>query len=246
MKDTDSYIICSTPRTGSTLLCALLNSTGVAGHPESYFRKQDVRAYAERWGIKVSSTGFFNYADYVKAALDAGTTENDVFAMRVMWGTMEEVVRGLQGVYPTLGGKELDLLRQAFGRVRFVYLRREDVVGQAISWLRAEQTNLWQSTDPHVKAGEPRYDFDELDKLVHTINEHNIAWKNWFEKLGIKPYAITYEQLGVHPEQTILGLMDFLGLDLAVGRELKVGNKRLADSINTQWAERYKEESSSK
>ena len=32
---TDSYMICSTPRTGSTLLCELLESTGVAGRPES-------------------------------------------------------------------------------------------------------------------------------------------------------------------------------------------------------------------
>ena len=36
----NSYIICSTPRTGSTLLCSLLRATNVAGIPESYFRSQ--------------------------------------------------------------------------------------------------------------------------------------------------------------------------------------------------------------
>jgi LPS sulfotransferase NodH len=32
-----SYLICATPRSGSTLLCTALDDTGIAGHPEEYF-----------------------------------------------------------------------------------------------------------------------------------------------------------------------------------------------------------------
>jgi LPS sulfotransferase NodH len=32
-----SYLICATPRSGSTLLCAALDDTGIAGHPEKHF-----------------------------------------------------------------------------------------------------------------------------------------------------------------------------------------------------------------
>ena len=32
-----SYFVCATPRSGSTLLCHLLDETGIAGHPEEYF-----------------------------------------------------------------------------------------------------------------------------------------------------------------------------------------------------------------
>src|SRR3954469_18520556 len=32
-----SYLVCATPRSGSTLLCHLLDQTGIAGHPEEYF-----------------------------------------------------------------------------------------------------------------------------------------------------------------------------------------------------------------
>jgi LPS sulfotransferase NodH len=32
-----SYLICATPRSGSTLLCAALDETGIAGHPEEHF-----------------------------------------------------------------------------------------------------------------------------------------------------------------------------------------------------------------
>src|SRR4051794_22395246 len=32
-----SYLVCATPRSGSTLLCRALAQTGVAGRPEEYF-----------------------------------------------------------------------------------------------------------------------------------------------------------------------------------------------------------------
>lgn len=32
-----SYLICATPRSGSTLLCAALDDTGIVGHPEEHF-----------------------------------------------------------------------------------------------------------------------------------------------------------------------------------------------------------------
>ena len=38
-KVTKSYVVCATPRSGSTLLCALLAGTGVAGNPEEYFER---------------------------------------------------------------------------------------------------------------------------------------------------------------------------------------------------------------
>ncbi|MGZ5376146.1 MAG: Stf0 family sulfotransferase, partial [Solirubrobacterales bacterium] len=37
MKPARSYLVCATPRSGSTLLCEALKSTGVAGRPEEYF-----------------------------------------------------------------------------------------------------------------------------------------------------------------------------------------------------------------
>lgn len=45
----DTYVICATPRTGSTLLCGLLESSGVAGHPASYFNRRGLHDYATSW-----------------------------------------------------------------------------------------------------------------------------------------------------------------------------------------------------
>jgi len=53
----NTCLLCSAPRTGSSLLCGLLDSTGVAGHPESWFRRQDEREFAARWGFADPSGG---------------------------------------------------------------------------------------------------------------------------------------------------------------------------------------------
>jgi trehalose 2-sulfotransferase len=240
----DSYLICATPRTGSTLLCGLLSSAGVAGHPESYFRKQGQQDYAAQWGIARSPDGGFRYADYVRGALAAGRSGNGVFAARIMWETLEEVVGELRMMSPDLCGS-ISLLERAFGRMRFIYLRRDNIVAQAVSLLRAEQTNVWhdpvQATRPDPDH-EAQFDFDRIHQRVQLIDQHNAAWQRWFSSAGIEPFAVLYEELAVDPAAITRRILDFLDLELAPGRELAVQHRRLADELSTQWIARYEAE----
>ena len=235
----DSYLICATPRTGSSLLCGLLDSTGVAGHPESWFRRQDEREFAASWGIADASDGTFGYAGYFRAAVAAGSTANGVFAARIMWGTMDEVTAHLAAVYPGYAGSAAGLLSAAFGRTRFVYLRRGDVVAQAVSLLRAEQTGVWFETadERQEPAAEPGFDFGQARDLVRQIEEDNAAWEEWFAAEGIQPYRVLYEELDADPVRVASGVLGFLGLGLPAGREITVRHKRLADELNARWAE---------
>ena len=126
-----SYILCGTPRTGSTLLSSLLASTRVAGLPASYFREPDQLAWAERFGVSVSNDGGFGYAEFVAGAIRFGSTPNGVFAARVMWGTLPLIIAGLAP--DPRGRSDVDVLQKALGPLRFVYLSRRDVVEQAVS-----------------------------------------------------------------------------------------------------------------
>lgn len=241
----DSYLICSTPRTGSTLLCGLLESTGVAGRPKSYFRQPDEQSWAALWDIVRSTDHVFDYADYARAALAAGRTENEVFAARIMWGSMEELVEKLGAVYPDIAGADLHLLKRAFGNTRFVYLQRTDVLAQAVSWCRAEQTNIWQETDqPESRQSVPKpsFDFEQIHELIQVINEHNAAWHEWFSSLDIQPYLVRYEDLVSDPIGVTCNILDLLKLELPPEREILVRHRRLADDINIQWIERYRTE----
>jgi trehalose 2-sulfotransferase len=239
----DAYLICATPRTGSSLLCGLLESSGVAGHPESYFRQPDERSWATRWGIVDCSGGSFTDADFVRAAVAAGRTENGVFAARIMWGTLEEVVHRLSKLHPDLFGADLELLDRVFGQTSFVYLRRDDVVSQAVSWLRAEQTNHWQDHDqfrPEQPGLVPHFDFEEIHRLVQLIGEHNTAWQEWFSSKGVTPYLVRYEDLAADPVGVTESIIDYLGLALPPRLEIHIGHRRLADALNAEWIDRYK------
>jgi LPS sulfotransferase NodH len=239
---TGSCLICATPRTGSSLLCGLLDSTGVAGHPESWFRRQDEQELAARWSIANSSDGTFGYTAYFEAAVAAGSTANGVFAARIMWTTMDEVTAHLALIYPDQAGSDCGLLTAAFGRTRFVYLRRGDVIAQAVSLLRAEQTGVWFETADEWQEpeGEPGFDFGEVRERVRLVEDHNAAWEEWFAAEGIQPYPVLYEELDADPVRIASGVLGFLGLDLPAGREITIGHKRLADELNAQWIESYR------
>lgn len=233
----DAYLICATPRTGSTLLCGLLRSTGVAGVPESYFREQDRDRWADRWRLPRGGDGSFSEAAFVQAAVREGSTGNGVFGARVMWGSMEPLVARLAD---TAAGhrSDLELLSDAFGSVRFVHLRREDQVGQAVSWARAEQSGYWHPGDAEPAAG-PRFDADLVDRLVRTIDEHDARWRAWFAATGVVPHQVTYEQLVADPAGVTEAVLDHLGLALPPGWRPRPLAGRQADAVNAEWVQRY-------
>jgi LPS sulfotransferase NodH len=238
----DAYLLCSTPRTGSSLLCGLLESTGVAGRPASYFRAPDEPAWAAQWGI-VRPGGAFDYADYLRSVLVAGRSDNGVFGARIMWGTMSEVVTKLRTVFAEPSTSDLDLLQHAFGETRLIYLRRDDVVAQAVSWFRAEQTSIWfETTTSHGQqlVEQPRFDYRQIEELHQLIIEHNAAWQQWFDTVGVEPHQIRCEDLDRDPVGATQRVLDNLDIELPRGRKVEVRHRRLADHLNTQWIERYR------
>lgn len=215
----------------------------MAGHPGSYFRRQDQPSWAVRWGIGGAQDGSDDFADYLRAAISAGRTENGVFAARVMWGTLDEIVDNLGSVYPGAAGSGADLLTQAFGRTGFVHLYRGDVVGQAVSWLRAEQTDVWHvvgDARPAPPAQAPRFDADRIHDLVRTIGVHDDAWREWFSGAGIRPYLVQYEDLADDPVGVTRDVLDFLGIEAPPGIEIRAGHRQLTDRLNARWIDRYR------
>ncbi|GAA3921168.1 Stf0 family sulfotransferase [Actinoplanes auranticolor] len=236
---TESYFVCATPRTGSSLLLGLLASTGLAGTPESYFRQPDEQLWADRWKIPGPADPAFEYRAFVRAAVGAGTTPNGVFGAKLMWGTLDRLVAQLA---PSTEGHDLAVLEAAFGPVRFVYLRREDELAQAVSWLRAEQTRTWKAGDPGGTAAEPHYDKAGITSLLDTVADHNAAWRAWFTRYGVAPHEITYEQLTADLIGTTRGVLSYLGLDPDAGRPIQPRHRRQGDQLNEQWAARYRAE----
>ena len=99
-----SYIVCGTPRSGSTLLCGMLTETRVAGCPHSYFRQEDIAEWAEEWGVEPArgpDDVQFDKA-YVTAMRRVGTDDTGTFGLRLMWSSVADASRRLDNI---TGGK---------------------------------------------------------------------------------------------------------------------------------------------
>jgi trehalose 2-sulfotransferase len=210
----------------------------VAGRPHSYFRKQNLTSWAKGWRI-TSSNETYSFSDYLIAARAAASTENGTIGIRVMWGTLEEMTAELGQLYPHLIGNDLALLEKALGQLKFIYLYRNDVIAQAISLYRAEKTGYWHTVEGQKSKQQPTFDFDAINLHRETLEQHNLAWKTWFQKVAVKPLAINYEELSADPIGSTKMVLEFLELELPEYKKLEAANQRLADETTTQWIEQF-------
>jgi LPS sulfotransferase NodH len=162
-----SYLICATPRCGSTLLCELLKETGVAGRPEEYFEAKiktglpphpgDYLGDLPPTGAGIRSNpapprapeysslvGLSSYRDHLERTLRLGTTENGVFGAKLMWGHLPDMQTFARRL-PEYESLELyELLEHLFDAPKYVWVTRGDKVRQAVSMWRALQTRSWR------------------------------------------------------------------------------------------------------
>jgi len=178
-----NYLICTAPRTGSTLLAQALSSTNVAGRPNEYF---DIYPHNDKFWVE--RLGVASDADYLEKVLRAGKTANGVFGLKLLWHQSPALLAKLKAARPQeVGGAEglsHPLLEKTLGApVRYIWLRRRDKLAQAISYYRARHTGLWRSTDAAARRGaglaesEPPFDFSEINRYLTIVNAFDQQWQ---------------------------------------------------------------------
>ena len=212
----------------------------MAGHPASYFDRRGLDDYATAWRVARPVGGRIDSA-YVQAALAAGRTPNGVFGGRLMAESRPELIADLAAKANEPPSTELELLVDYFGRLRFVHLRRLDVVAQAVSWAKSLQTHFWHPGEQIEPGAEPpHYDQELIGRLVTTIEQFEAGWNGWFSEQQIAPFEVTYEQLATDPVSVAHEVLNFLDLEIEEGRELVVRDRRQADQVSAEWIETFK------
>lgn len=244
-----SYVLCGTPRSGSTLLCEMLGATGVAGRPHSYLRKEDIADWAEAWAAKhprsIHGPGFERA--YLSAMRREGTAGTGVFGLRLMWESVGEASNRLNRAL----GTDQDISRSleaAFGPTLYVHVSRDNKIAQAVSRVRAEQSGIWhRSADGSVLEGaevaQPvSYDGARTAELVRQLQSDDEAWSNFFEERRIRPLRLVYETVTADPHAAVESILSALGLDPDIARRIPVRTAKLADGESTLWVERFRQE----
>jgi LPS sulfotransferase NodH len=240
-----SYLICTTPRTGSYLLCEALRCTGIAGNPNEYFSGGYQQYWAPQWGTR-------GYPAFLRRATRVGTTANGVFGVKVHAMQFEHFVRQVAEKPTVPIAKRRALLERWFPDPRYVWLRRSNRLRQAISYARAVQTKIWWDADEAPGPYDtPRpealaFNRDLIERSLVQMKHWDSKWGRYFDAHGLDPLVLTYEDLVRDTEGALRQVIAHLGLERPRDFELPPSQfRRQADAITEEWLARYKAESSS-
>ncbi len=246
-----SYIICATPRSGTTLLCDLLADTGVAGRPDSFFRRQSISWWTNYLGVSTTNwrDEYEFDQEYLATTYQEGAGGTSIFGMRLMWEHVNYLSKRLDVYFPGLSS-DCARFQAAFGSICFVHLSREDKAAQAVSRIKAEQTGLWHvdadgAERERLKPEEsPFYNAEVLSAQMAEYVRHDAAWVNWFAQQKIQPVNITYEALSRNPQTTLATVLSALGVNPAIAKTVQPRTTRMANSENRRWVARLQMEKS--
>jgi LPS sulfotransferase NodH len=207
------YLVCGERRGGSSFLVRTLMSTGLLGYPFEYFSRagcrREMRADPER-GV----------ASFLRHA----STPNGVYGAKLF-------------------SDQFDLLAPAdwIGRLpglHFVHLERADLLGQAISTLRAAQTRQYMSGEPADRP--PRYDARAIAKLLRGIAGNQARWRAYFARNGVVPLQLLYEDVAEDPQAVASAIGRRLGLEVEPRIEpARVRTEIQRDALSREWRERF-------
>lgn len=212
-------LICTTQRSGSTMICDDMQRVGL-GRPDEHFYS---------WGQEGERDWAVAYDDLVRDATANGIQASKIMAnkARLVNGRFATFIEATQpGPYK--------FLRSVYADAVWIWLRRGDKIGQAISLFLAERSGVFHSisaadrskgivpgkavlSDQNDSAIPPvEYDFGAIRKHLDFVTRGDLLWAEFFRMTRIKPLLWDYES---HSLDKVIALAKKMGHEPTVTRE---------------------------
>jgi trehalose 2-sulfotransferase len=192
-----NYLICTTPRSGSNLLCNYLRNTGILGDPGELLNPDVIRI--GHLGRHFEQSGSISAERYIIWAQERFRGKNEVFGAKILYEDLESF-----GVFPAF--------RQLFEQSTLFWLTRRDKLAQAISYYIAQMTGQWVFNDPPKMSIEDlRFDYQKIREHVDRLNRQDMNWRFMFERLNRTYIIIIFEEFINNPAATLQEIADNIG-----------------------------------
>jgi LPS sulfotransferase NodH/MoaA/NifB/PqqE/SkfB family radical SAM enzyme len=191
-----SYIVCATPRAGSSVLCDGLAQTELAGVPTEYFDGDVLASYWLKWG----ANSFEQFLDELRARK---TSTNGVFGVQIHFPQFETCFAGR------------DVARD-FPGLRWIHLRRRDRLRQAVSLFRAQSTDQW-AWHHQARRPAPLFNGAAIRNCLDAIEAQERGWERCFAEHGVEPLRIDYEDFERDHGRGVLEALRFLDVEIPPG-----------------------------
>lgn len=215
-----TILICTHPRSGSTLVGEALYFAGDMGCPLEYFHVGFRPTLAARW----AAPGIHEYCAAVRRHR---TDPGGVLAVKLFWRDVEELAIELDpgrfaalagaapaATPPSVYGDLAALLVALFPAPAFVYLRRLDRLRQAVSTMVASDTGQWREIPGLIMPStgvRPMLNAERLERLMGYSDYCQAHWRNLFAAMDTVPHELSYEALVADYRQTVAIMFGRLG-----------------------------------
>lgn len=189
----DAVVVCFSNRCGSNFLVSALASARRHRKVGEIFNAPAIVKNSE-------AAGFSSFQEYVESV--AAKSSDDDRPLIVKLGWMQLFLLDKWGY-----------LDAVFPDAHFVHIRREDLLGQAISYVIAHSTKAWTSLAEG--GGDVAFDYGLICRQVAGFAEANAYFNRFFALTGRPVTRVVYEDFVTDPAGWIAAFGDKIGLPLA-------------------------------
>ena len=255
-----SYAIWFSQRVGSTLLSQALEDTGIAGRPREWFHAASPADVLAKYGVATPH-------ELREVLWREGTTPNGVLGVKYGVGVSSPHHALETSLFASVASESQDpdgrkTWEAFFPSCSHIFMTRRNKFRLAVSWWRAIKSAQWHRLDPRrassavdrppgLDTGAGERVPDLADQYVHEAIEHlfieanlrEVAIQEQFDRWGIVPLTVVYEDFVASFEPTVRGVLDFLHIpgrhDVAIPAP---AFERLADDVSEDWYQRFRRE----
>jgi LPS sulfotransferase NodH len=229
------YVMFLIARSGSTWLTDLVRNTGKLGVPQEWlnidFCQKDKLSLGCPPPKVFGSNGLEDYFAHLRGHSQA---ENGAFGVQLDWSHTQWLAELAE---PSVDWRKV--LNNVF------YIRRRDIVLQAISLYRSCASGLFHSYQMSntLKSAydDTPYDKERIGSFLQDLARDERRFEVLFRRLGLTPVRLVYEDWKDAPENVLETIGERLGV--AGPWEPETRDVRvISDDRNQEWANRFREE----
>jgi LPS sulfotransferase NodH len=213
-----SFVVCTSVRSGSTLLGEAMYAAGGMGCPLEYFHVGFQPTFEERWRTH-------GFDDYRRELFRRRTDPGGSFGLKIFW---RDIIVLCERRFPgTTDGLDLlkdpsvapnggyamvwRVLQELVPNAHYILLARRDKARQAISAFTAVRTGQWRDlADTSAAVSPPGYDYDTILRTFQHGHHTHRSWLEMFEHAGVRPVEVFYEDLARDLPETVGRMLDAL------------------------------------
>lgn len=178
-------VICASPRTGSYLLCDLMQQAGL-GRPHEVALPDDEPLWS-------ATLGFKDYGQYVREVFRL-YAHNGTFAAKSMWFQF----RCLNQIARENGAVSFETYRsweRLVGKSHYVRLVRLDLIGQIISWLRARESGIYNIRANRTVLVSDCWSERSVCEAIRFFEDELRGWRDFFDFHHVSSTTVYSENL---------------------------------------------------